>query len=153
MNRILLTALLGAAAVTAFGQQGRRPGAPPAAPASPESSTPAAPAESTPPAVEKFSKTQHTIHLGGSELAYTATAGTLILRRDDGKARASIFFIAYTLDSATDKSRRAVVLNVFSNGVLSASDAPPLEGVPPVPIGHKMNGQFFPLLFDPEKPA
>jgi len=56
-------------------------------------------------------------------------------------------------ENHTDKSRRAVVLNVFSDGVLSASDAPPLEGVPPVPIGHKMDGQFFPLLFDPEKPA
>jgi ectoine hydroxylase-related dioxygenase (phytanoyl-CoA dioxygenase family) len=53
-------------------------------------------------------------------------------------------------ENRTDKSRRAVVLNVFRDGVVSASDAPPLEGVPPVPTGEKMNGQFFPLLFDPQ---
>jgi len=41
------------------------------------------------------------------------------------------------------------VLNAFRDGVASASDAPPLEGVPPVPAGEKMGGQFFPLLFDP----
>ena len=52
-------------------------------------------------------------------------------------------------ENRTDKSRRAVVLNVFRDGVVSASDAPPLEGVPPVPAGEKMSGQFFPLLFDP----
>jgi ectoine hydroxylase-related dioxygenase (phytanoyl-CoA dioxygenase family) len=52
-------------------------------------------------------------------------------------------------ENLTDKSRRAVVLNVFRDGVVSASDAPPLEGVPPVPAGEKMSGQFFPLLFDP----
>ncbi|MCI0666179.1 MAG: phytanoyl-CoA dioxygenase family protein, partial [Acidobacteria bacterium] len=30
------------------------------------------------------------------------------------------------------------------------SDAPLLEGVPVIPKGEKMGGQFFPLLFDPE---
>ena len=54
-------------------------------------------------------------------------------------------------ENQTDRSRRAVVLNVFRDGVLSASDAPPLEGVSPVPSGQKMSGQFFPLLFDPEE--
>ena len=36
---------------------------------------------------------------------YTATAGVLILKRDDGKARASIFFVAYTLDNADTATR------------------------------------------------
>jgi ectoine hydroxylase-related dioxygenase (phytanoyl-CoA dioxygenase family) len=49
----------------------------------------------------------------------------------------------------TSRPRRAVVLNVFRDGVTSASDAPLLEGVPPIPAGEKMDGQFFPLLFDP----
>jgi ectoine hydroxylase-related dioxygenase (phytanoyl-CoA dioxygenase family) len=53
-------------------------------------------------------------------------------------------------ENRTDQSRRAVVLNVFREGVVSASDAPPLEGVPPIPKGEKMSGQFFPLLFDPQ---
>jgi ectoine hydroxylase-related dioxygenase (phytanoyl-CoA dioxygenase family) len=44
-------------------------------------------------------------------------------------------------------ARRAIVLNVFRDGVVSASASPPLEGVPAIPIGEKMAGQFFPLLF------
>jgi hypothetical protein len=49
-------------------------------------------------------------------------------------------------ENQTDRSRRAVVLNVFRDGVVSASDAAPLEAVPPIPVGHKMDGRFFPLL-------
>jgi ectoine hydroxylase-related dioxygenase (phytanoyl-CoA dioxygenase family) len=49
----------------------------------------------------------------------------------------------------TPRPRRAVVLNAFRDGVVSASDAPMLEGVPPIPVGERMSGQFFPLLFDP----
>ncbi|HZS04579.1 MAG TPA: phytanoyl-CoA dioxygenase family protein [Blastocatellia bacterium] len=49
------------------------------------------------------------------------------------------------------RARRATVINVFRDGVRSASNAPPLEGVPVIPAGEKMGGQFFPLLFDPQK--
>ena len=49
----------------------------------------------------------------------------------------------------TARPRRAVVINAFRDGVVSASDAPLLEGVPTIPNGRKINGQFFPLLFDP----
>ena len=44
--------------------------------------------------------------------------------------------------------RRAVVLNVFLDGTFSSSDEPLLKGVPPVPKGQSLSGQFFPLLFD-----
>ncbi|HEX8091845.1 MAG TPA: phytanoyl-CoA dioxygenase family protein [Blastocatellia bacterium] len=50
----------------------------------------------------------------------------------------------------TGRPRRAAVINVFRDGVRSASDRAPLEGVPPIPSGERMSGQFFPLLFDPE---
>lgn len=50
----------------------------------------------------------------------------------------------------TPRPRRATVVNVFRDGVRSNSDAPPLAGVPPIPQGRPMGGQFFPLLFDPE---
>lgn len=53
-------------------------------------------------------------------------------------------------ENETDQPRRATVINVFRDGVLSASDAPPLAGVPSIPAGQKIDGQFFPLLFDPE---
>src|SRR5205085_7326154 len=48
----------------------------------------------------------------------------------------------------TPRPRRAVVINAFRDGVKSASDAPLLEGVPPIPAGQKIDGRFFPLLFD-----
>jgi ectoine hydroxylase-related dioxygenase (phytanoyl-CoA dioxygenase family) len=47
----------------------------------------------------------------------------------------------------TGRPRRATVINVFRDGVRSNSDAPPLEGVPAIPKGEPMGGQFFPLLF------
>lgn len=50
----------------------------------------------------------------------------------------------------TDRPRRAVVINVFADGVMSASDEPLLQGVPAIPVGQKMAGQFFPLLFEPD---
>ena len=40
------------------------------------------------------------------------------------------------------------VINVFRDGVRSDSDEPLLEGVPPIPAGQTMGGQFFPLLLD-----
>jgi hypothetical protein len=54
-----------------------------------------------------------------------------------------------SFENRTDRPRRATVINVFRDGVRSASDTPPLEGVPPIPTGAPMGGQFFPLLFDP----
>lgn len=49
-------------------------------------------------------------------------------------------------ENRSDRTRRATVINVFRDGVWSASDAELLKGVPPIPAGHKMEGQFFPLL-------
>ena len=49
----------------------------------------------------------------------------------------------------SDLPRRGAVINVFRDGVRSASNDPPLAGVPPIPAGEKMDGRFFPLLFDP----
>jgi len=46
----------------------------------------------------------------------------------------------------TGNPRRATVINVFLDGVRSDSDEPLLNGVPVVPRGAKMAGQFFPLL-------
>ena len=49
----------------------------------------------------------------------------------------------------SDLPRRGAVINVFRDGVRSTSNDPPLAGVPPIPTGEQMDGQFFPLLFDP----
>lgn len=55
-----------------------------------------------------------------------------------------------SFENKTDRPRRAAVINVVRDGVRSFSDQPLLEGVPPIPSGQKLEGQFFPLLFDSE---
>ncbi|MGE5645698.1 MAG: phytanoyl-CoA dioxygenase family protein [Acidobacteriota bacterium] len=52
-------------------------------------------------------------------------------------------------ENRTERPRRATLINVFRDGVLSDSDTPPLDGVPPVPKGAPMGGRFFPLLYTP----
>jgi ectoine hydroxylase-related dioxygenase (phytanoyl-CoA dioxygenase family) len=52
-------------------------------------------------------------------------------------------------ENSTARPRRATVINVFRDGVISNSNAPLLKGVPVVGKGQKVEGQFFPLLFDP----
>lgn len=54
-------------------------------------------------------------------------------------------------ENRTDRPRRAVVINAFRDGTKSASNEELLSGVPPVPAGETMSGQFFPLLFDPSQ--
>lgn len=53
-------------------------------------------------------------------------------------------------ENSTLGPRRAVVVNMIRDGVASYSDEPLLEGIPPIPHGQKLGGQFFPLLFDPK---
>jgi Phytanoyl-CoA dioxygenase (PhyH) len=49
----------------------------------------------------------------------------------------------------SDRPRRATLINAFRDGVRSGADEPLLAGVPAIPKGQKMEGQFFPLLYDP----
>ena len=48
--------------------------------------------------------------------------------------------------NTTERPRRATVINVFRDGVESASNDELLTGVPAIPKGEKMGGQFFPIL-------
>jgi len=54
-----------------------------------------------------------------------------------------------SFENRSDRPRRAVVINVFLDGVESASDDSLLQGVPPIARGEKMQGRFFPLLYTP----
>jgi ectoine hydroxylase-related dioxygenase (phytanoyl-CoA dioxygenase family) len=69
------------------------------------------------------------------------------------KAGEAIFHHSLTLhgsgENKSNQARRAFVINAFADGVKSDSDSPMLEGVPPVAKGEKMEGQFFPLLYQP----
>ena len=53
-------------------------------------------------------------------------------------------------ENRSDHPRRGAVINVLRDGVRSASNEPLLQGVPPIAAGEKIEGQFFPLLFDPK---
>lgn len=49
-------------------------------------------------------------------------------------------------ENNSDRPRRGVVINFISDGVTSDSDEPLLHGVPLIPRGKKLEGDFFPLL-------
>ncbi|MBG49391.1 MAG: phytanoyl-CoA dioxygenase family protein [Pseudozobellia sp.] len=51
-------------------------------------------------------------------------------------------------ENKSERSRRAFVLNVFADGTVSNTDDELLAGVPIIPKGQKMQGKFFPLLFE-----
>ncbi len=70
-------------------------------------------------AAEHISITHHTTTIGGKEIAYTAHAGTMVLRDEDGKPKASVFFIAYTKDG--EESTKRPVTFFFNGGPGSAS--------------------------------
>ena len=57
--------------------------------------------------------TAHVLHLGGKTLHYTARAGTIVLRDDDERPSATMFYTAFTLDGA-NSTRRPVTF--FYNG-------------------------------------
>ncbi len=63
--------------------------------------------------------THHQLSVNGKTLAYTATAGRLPIKRDDGKIEAEMFFVAYTL-GGQDASKRPLTF-AFNGGPGSAS--------------------------------
>ncbi len=68
---------------------------------------------------DQISTTQHTVTIGGQAIAYTARAGTIVLKAEDGTPRANFFFISYTRDGV-DPARRPVTFT-FNGGPGSSS--------------------------------
>jgi carboxypeptidase C (cathepsin A) len=77
-------------------------------------------AEATPPPKEESSVTEHSIHMGAQTIAYKATAGTILLKDDDGKPNASLFYIAYTRSDVKDFSQRPLAF-LYNGGPGSSS--------------------------------
>lgn len=78
----------------------------------------------TPPATpatpaERSSVTHHTITLNSAPFAYTATAGTLIVKNRKGEPQVDMFYVAYTKDGA-DRSHRPVTF-LYNGGPGCAS--------------------------------
>ncbi len=73
--------------------------------------------------------TKHSVKIGGKEIKYTVTTGTMVMKEEvndkekDGeveKPRAQIFFTAYTKDGVKDNSKRAITFS-FNGGPGSSS--------------------------------
>src|SRR6266545_2431996 len=73
--------------------------------------------------------TQHTVRIGGREIKYTVTAGTMVLKEEtpdrekesEGeKPRAQVFFVAYIKDGDGSKSKRPLTFS-FNGGPGSSS--------------------------------
>jgi len=64
--------------------------------------------------------TQHTIEVDGKSIPYTATAGTIMLAREDGTERGHIFYVAYTHDAPAGAPPRPVTFT-FNGGPGSSS--------------------------------
>jgi carboxypeptidase C (cathepsin A) len=117
LNRLLAfaIALLLAVAPAALGQP-PRPGAPPDAPQRPQA---AGQYETASAVADEPSQTRHVLRLDGRDIAYTATAGTLPIRLDDGKIAARMFFVAYTKDGEDPRKRPVAFL--YNGGPGSAT--------------------------------
>ncbi len=109
MKRFVFLTLISLATLTA---QTPSPSPPPAP--KPEPTTPA------PPPVETTSRTKHEITIHGTKIPYTAIAGTLILKKEDGKPWAFMFYVAYTRDDTPDPSKRPLTFS-FNGGPGSSS--------------------------------
>jgi carboxypeptidase C (cathepsin A) len=73
--------------------------------------------------------TKHKVKIGGKEIKYTVTAGTMILKEETAdrtkesegeKPRAQVFFVAYIKDGVSNKSKRPLTFS-FNGGPGSSS--------------------------------
>ena len=58
---------------------------------------------------EESSETKHQVVINGQPVAYRAVAGTLILKDENCKPKASMFYISYTKEGANDLRNRPVL--------------------------------------------
>jgi carboxypeptidase C (cathepsin A) len=64
--------------------------------------------------------THHDIHIQGRPLKYTATAGLMPIKNEEGETEAHMFFVAYTLENAGSAGPRPITF-AFNGGPGSAS--------------------------------
>ncbi len=75
---------------------------------------------SRPPLKDQISRTRHKIVIGGQEIAYTAHTGIVVLKEEDEKPQASMFFVAYFRDDVQDVAARPLTFS-FNGGPGSSS--------------------------------
>lgn len=72
------------------------------------------------PLTEERVETKHTVTVNGVPLDYQAVAGTLVLKDEKGKDKASVFYVAYLKEGVTDPGQRSVTFS-FNGGPGSSS--------------------------------
>jgi len=78
------------------------------------------PIETPPHHEEQLVTTSHSVKIGRRKVAYTASAGRMLLREEEGKKQATFFFVAYTRDDVEDPATRPIVF-AFNGGPGSSS--------------------------------
>ena len=69
---------------------------------------------------ETRSETEHTVEIGGQSVRYRAVAGTLLLKDEKDKVKASVFYVAYLKLDEDDPSARPITFS-FNGGPGSSS--------------------------------
>lgn len=69
---------------------------------------------------EITSETKHSVTINGNTIQYTATAGNIVLKEENGKPKATFFYISYTKDGVKDPSTRPLTYS-FNGGPGSSS--------------------------------
>jgi carboxypeptidase C (cathepsin A) len=69
---------------------------------------------------DELSETTNSVTINGVPIKYNATAGTLVIKDEEGKAHVSFFFVAYTRLDATNAGERPVTFS-FNGGPGSSS--------------------------------
>lgn len=69
---------------------------------------------------ERLSETEHSVRIDGRLVDYLARAGTIVLRNEEGKARASFFFVSYSRLDVEDAASRPLTFS-FNGGPGSSS--------------------------------
>jgi carboxypeptidase C (cathepsin A) len=82
--------------------------------------TESAPAETEKPPKEESSVTEHSIRIGGAVVPYKATAGTILLKDDEGNPTASVFYVAYTRTDVKSLADRPLTFS-YNGGPGSSS--------------------------------
>lgn len=120
ISKVFTVASLSAATLllTGAAHAQQRPGMPPGAAAAGQGRAAGADTNGV-AAVERVSTTHHTTTINGQQFAYTANTGTMVIRDDDGKPKATVFYIAYTRDGQ-DAAKRPLTF-FFNGGPGSAS--------------------------------
>ncbi len=120
--------------------------------------------EKKPTPEDKLSVTQHTAVINGTEINYTVTCGTLVLKEEaekEGKsegekAKASIFFVAYTKDGVEAMASRPLTFSFNGGpgsssvwlhlGVLGPRRVETMEGGQPLAPPYKLVNNDYSLL-------